>query len=669
MTTPTPKHDDDAAPVVLPAVSWTLQTPTSPAPQAPTPTRHGAASTGHGRGIAGEHHHRIHELPPAPSWLLVVDESGGFQHDGHVVGVLFSGDRPVPDFPERFHATEADDANIDRWMQHLLDTPCGILGLRAAIDQRHPQARFLATLHDLIATVLRLLPIAEGQRTHLRILVEQRGGLDVRHSLPVVLSELLRQAHLGDPARMALLDVKGAVAAKGEHRGLVAPDLVAHAWYGGTRASRNRLRRSGLTRDCLLDLPSNVVRAVFDALERTPGPTGAEWSALFEAARPNEALAAPLAVALNQLALRCRQDVDLWRRYVSEALRHLDSKAIRLPMLKQQLDWLEQAKPHDAVLPKALRLVWAVANLEAHNHAGHVEDPNSDRAQATDLVHALGEALVDELPALVCQADLVCAVAATNRFDFQDARSWLIPWDAVPLQVPGLRHWGRLQSSFGQHAAFQGDHQTAEYHFQQALAAFARLSDPHDARLESSQTATYRAINAMDAQDPHTVTRLQEADVPLTPSAIRQVATAPTPAQRYTHHVLLRYLCAHDDAVLRDAYLEVRDAWTSGDGHPWELVELYRYLLARPVDPEAATAALQRAHTIAFDDDHGPTVRFIGHVIQAIGARNPALQLPPEPDGDDRLALPLAPWEVLDAADTYPSELALLRAALPFNFR
>ena len=57
---------------------------------------------------------------------------------------------------------------------------------------------------------------------------------------------------------------------------------------------------------------------------------------------------------------------------------------------------------------------------------------------------------------------------------------------------------GRLLSSRGQHHAFLGRSSAAEADFAAALAVFGRLSDPVVVAQEQRQTATYRAIAALD---------------------------------------------------------------------------------------------------------------------------------------------------------------------------
>ena len=66
------------------------------------------------------------------------------------------------------------------------------------------------------------------------------------------------------------------------------------------------------------------------------------------------------------------------------------------------------------------------------------------------------------------------------------------------MAVPGLKYWGQVQSSLGQHHAFTGDNAAAVACFDRALAAFAKLSDPDIRAKECEQTGVYRAIAVMD---------------------------------------------------------------------------------------------------------------------------------------------------------------------------
>ena len=144
--------------------------------------------------------------------------------------------------------------------------------------------------------------------------------------------------------------------------------------------------------------------------------------------------------------------------------------------------------------------------------------------------------------------------------------------------------------------------------------------------------------------------------------------------QKYTHHLLLRYLHCRGDESECSAYLEAKDSWLTGKGHPWPLIQAYRAILVRPLDAEESLSRMENGFRLATEDEQGPTVRLIGLTcgIIAQGWGGPSLISETDlneiesllPAASDRISLlrnalliPIDPPE------------ALLAAVLPFNFR
>jgi hypothetical protein len=264
-------------------------------------------------------------------------------------------------------------------------------------------------------------------------------------------------------------------------------------------------------------------------------------------------------------------------------------------------------------------------------------------------------------------------VLHTNAFRFDAATRALDRWNGVAMATAGRRHFGRVRSSLGQHAAFRGDHEGAQRHFAAALEAFAGLSDAVVAEAERGHTLIYMATSAMDAPatlglDPRSeVARCVE----LSPAGIRTLAGSTAPATKYAHHLLARFVWQHGTLAERALYLEGAGAgrFEMGEGHPWPLIGAYRgALLAESGRMDEARGQLRAAE--AESRDGGPTMQYIAVAIALFGARllgekRPAI------DGfiaHLRRALPDAPWSVIDAAGELDARTFWMRA-LPFNFR
>src|SRR5690606_3774627 len=133
------------------------------------------------------------------------------------------------------------------------------------------------------------------------------------------------------------------------------------------------------------------------------------------------------------------------------------------------------------------------ARLAAGNHRGQVDLPRIQRSLQ------LMQQLRDEQPAEACEALLRLTASTANAFEFEALRNAVEQWLAEPVAVPGLLNHAKLHSTLGQLEALSGRPDAALVHFDRALDAFARLSDPQQATRDAAQPRTYRLIAEMDS--------------------------------------------------------------------------------------------------------------------------------------------------------------------------
>ncbi len=372
---------------------------------------------------------------------------------------------------------------------------------------------------------------------------------------------------------------------------------------------------------------------------------------------------------LDMVGSEARLKTDLWGGLLAETKSRMANTPVDLLKLSAAVDWLQNYEPENSKIPSLMRLAWLTVQLARTNHLGSVEKGWLVELDSLELD------LFDEAAPLVCHADLHRAVAATNRYDFVAAESALEKWRDCPPSVPGLRYWAQVKSSLGQHSAFAGDFLSATHLFTQALAAFGRLSDPDVRKRDELQTACYLAIVLTDRNDVDTqevIRAVEEVTGPLLAAATR-FATTNASEDRYAHHLLLRWLVFRGDADACRAYLDREDSWKEGEGHPWELIQLYRGLLLHSRDENRALSLVLDGARQAFAEGQGPTVRLIGSCCRAVAVAwgNPWAQ------AEDELnylveSIPLAQSriEVLRKALVNPVEpVTLLMEVLPFNFR
>lgn len=609
--------------------------------------------------------HRLASLPEAESYVVLVDETGerfsaqGPGVEGRFVAVVVPGSRSLP--PLDLHASSALPDELDAALQVLLDAPVGVLGVRLEDLPRLSGDRWIDGVIELLHWTVRLLPLHDGGApVRVSVVVEQRGRQAVHGDRWTEAARAVTRALAAtDPARAARVNLEVEVHDK-SHPHLAYADVVAHTWAGRTQNGKARRRQSGLLRSCLPEGDTAAVRDAWDTFTTHGGLPVADWQALL--AHPDAADEHSLAgVLLARVGARCSP--TRWTDYLEAVTAHLEGKRIDLARLGREIDWLAEWLPEGAALPPAVRLAWDTARLARGNHLGAID------LELVGQLDAVAAGLLDEDASLVCQCDLHRAVAHTNRFEFAQATLALARWIDQPPRVPGLQLWGRVRSSLGQHRAFAGDFAGARALFSDAIAAFSRLSDTHSAALDVAQTGTYYAIAAMDdpaVDDAEAQAAVERVTGPL--SAAGALAASAAPADRYRHHLLLRYLFTRGASAA--AYLEARPRWATGAGHPWPLIHLYRGLL---LGGDEAVPEFTRGVELAWAEDQGPTVRLIGCVVAAIAVRRGATVdgLDDEINGVRRaLGAAMHRLAALERwrADRLP-ERWLLDNVLPFNFR
>ncbi len=671
----------------------------------PPPTRAELPGPGLPDGL---HPCDLRALSPCPTWTLLIDETGtqfGPEANqlsavssklGRFVGVLAPGTRRLAPLPVGWHAVDQSIEEIDRVIQAIIDVPAGVLGINV---QQLPEAaseRWAFGVIRLVELVLRLMPV-QGQ-THLDIQIEARGERFRRGAQWPAVTEQIR-LRLADtyPERARLIDLQMRTVGKTDSTLIGYADAVAFINSGGSEHSHACLAASKLGGTCLLDSDTEALTRAVDWLDRGRTLDGRDWTTLLS--HPDADQPAGLVSALlSRLGEAARADTTLWRRYLEQVTEHFDSRSLDLSMLGRQVEWLQQWLPAEETLPKPLRLLWLTAQLARLNHLGQTEQPWLEE------MRQLADQLMDEDARLVCHAQLNLAVNATNRYDFAQAGQALQRWnpletqpagklrgllhkrtaappaEAVGVSAPkataGLRYWGQVRSSLGQHAAFTGDPVTAVRFFDEALESFGQLSDPQQAQRESRQTQTYRAIALMDdpTQNPAEVRAAVETVIGPVPEALGKLAGTVASADRYAHHLALRWLVHRPDDALAAHYLARRDLWDQGEGHPWPLIQLYRGLLLQPQDPAAARELAMDGFVLATTADSGPVVRLIGACCRAIAAGwGETWETPESLLSDLTDKLPLAADRIARVGaylgEDVRNPLSLLGQVLPFNFR
>lgn len=633
------------------------------------------------------HPNSILGLRPAKKWMIVSDDTGtAFDHEplkdgekrGRYAFVLIPDYVDLPKLPKAWHACDERDPNVYlSYAETLHKSGCGILGVSVNGLYRTNRRLWNSCIEMLLDVTLRMLPV-DGD-TEIDLNVEQCGDNDKDSSqlLQKTLDDVMYHLSLVNPQKAAKIKLRARFIAKTDNRYNGYADLVAYSW-GCNKSTKSLFRRFGWVGPCLIADDPATAKAFHRCLDwmRQDGPLSeADWSALVTS-REASAVGSLIGGVLRAYGDEARADVAKWRTYLDYAMRHLDSKAIKMHLLGPQIAWLKEYEPDEASLPPRLRLLWLTAQLAVANHAGGISFGADEHAAE---FRELCAKLKDEDAPLTCFAALHLAVEKTDSFEFDTARELLAPWENEPAAVPGLRYHAQVLSSLGQHAAFMGDNAKALDYFKRAMGTFTRLST--DWQRDFDQTCAYAVIAAMDSASPD-LDRLfalylygGEPNPETMVDMANQLAGVgeDEPNSKYAHAILLRYLVKlPSDHPVRKAYMASESRWQwCEDGHPWELIAFYRALLLG--NTPAAVEWLRRGYALCAHS--GPTLRCISCVllgallawnaadqaeylakVEEVASLLPAL-------GADRLAALRA------HADTPGNPLELAAKVLPFNFR
>lgn len=621
------------------------------------------------------HQNDIVHLQPSPKWTLLIDESGNnFDKDGNglIAGVLMPDDRPLPPISPSLHAVSDIQPELldraDRALQDILDGPYGVLVL--PVRALRSPGDWIGAVGSFIDLVLRMLPLdfTSKAKTQVDILIENRGIYQTSENLLYLRDACRFKLIHMYPTRAERLEFELDIMDKKGCFHNSYPDVVAHSCMGKSDLARKRLEKTGWRGTCYLNYSPEQIANALDYFYTWRLLPAEDWAQLL-ASYDSDGSTNLIDGLLRAFGVEAQGNQAEWLRYLDYTIAHLNSKAISIRELGKQVKWLARYQPAEAELPPRLKLTWLTVMLAEANHCGEVN------ALSLAEYRTLSDSLYEEDAPLVCWADLHLAVQYTNAFQFAEASEAVARWRDVEPAVPGLKYHGQLQSTFGQHLAFTGKLAEAAVHFQQAIAEFARLSDPKEANKNIDQTRAYNLTVLMDMPDRGLAELEEEMFRYFRMSVVdaaKKLALDASDKLKYQHHILLRFLASRPDHPAAAAYLAQESQWEIGSGHPWPLICFYRAMLVTA--PQGRLAWLRQALQTADADRPGLTLQYIATVLAgALYSCDPSYR----DDFAARLAavrtkLPAIPerFALLDAHLREPlAPLALVKAALPFNFR
>ncbi|MDR1658313.1 MAG: hypothetical protein LBT47_12320 [Deltaproteobacteria bacterium] len=635
--------------------------------------------------------HRINFLNYSSSWTTYIDETGLCfnpanvdEVDGKVVAIVVPDSLRLPQIDPQFHATTSLPNVVLSKLNSLLSHSVGILGFTARSLHVMNSDDWFQNIRALLGWIWRLLPLPgeNAAKVVLNVIIENR-----RNYTPDINMEPMAWAINQDwdkenheRHKYVTLGNLG-LAPKGIQPGLAWADVTAYLWGSSKTEIKKGLKQSGLVGTCLFDLKRDLLALCVKALIGCDLLTGPEWQRLME---ENDAdrQGSLVQLALESTMRFCLQSHDQTRIYIEALRQYLDTKKYDLKILNRQIKWLSQVNA-ETIAPD-LRFYWESAKLAHHNHLGDFSSESvlATRKKLQELIPGIGQ----KDPQSAIEARLRFAVMSFNAFDFSSAKNELAPYDETQggrLPEDGLSA-GKVLSCLGQLEAFLGNNSQALELFDRAAEAFSRLvHHPEEVTKQFEQTNIYAAIAAMDdfsVTNDEKRRRIEVAIGKTVVEASHKFSQSDTLNEtRYLHHLLTRYLVNLGHKSEKAAYLLNSSKWLIPglgfiNGHPWYLIQYYRWLMLTEAQPEQQKRNHQIRESI-FEDcmpaSPGLTIDFIGLALEVVSGRISQLETKFK-HNLVRLQekIPKAePW--LKALENISAESGhqSLTSILPFNYR
>lgn len=626
--------------------------------------------------VIDTHPNSLRHLTPHHHWQILIDETGSeFNNSKHLsisdktLGRMVALAIPVgkvslPALKKDFHAINESNTILDTTIQNLLSNPVGIVGITVNDDLLGKSSRWFSGIYMLMRLVLRLLPIPSEKCT-IEFFIEQRGGFDEKVSL-LPIQQLLESDLQGlDNERFKHVSLLLQFANKNHHPANGYVDALAHMWAQGSPSSKKRLKSSALKGHCLLEPQHDVIERSYVALDQKLNLNAKDWYLLVSAIS-HEPSSSLLHSVLQQLGTHTQQQTQVWNSYLDYVNQLLKDKNYRLLEIKSALDWLALYRPQTLTLPPMLTLHWYMARLACANHLGQNDLDLFEKSLS------LGSQLLEENAPEVCHLHLRIAVAATNLFEFDAAQHILDFWKDQPARVMGLSNYGKYLSSLGQIAAFKGNLNQAITYFEQALAAFDKLSDAKEKHKQQQQTQIYRLIALMDMPQ-HSDNDIKMQLEQFFGTSLDQAAhtlSRSDDSTRFEQHLLVRAMIQRP-ALLQTSYVNSAEYWQSENTHPWSLICAYRaIILHQQEQPNKAILWMQKAISLCQNSD-GATLQWMGEVLTAFAQKHKLAVSSSVNLSQLKSNLPHAPWtalQLLQQANTQSESYEALARCLPFNF-
>lgn len=630
--------------------------------------------------FTSHHPNSLRHLPVHSHWEIVIDETGQeFEQTGdlsindhnlgrYVALAIPKGKAKLIELSASFHAAEEQPALLDQVINNILSQPVGVLGITAKDPLSFICSRWFTGVYHLLQLALRLLPLPSEGSKQVHIFIEQRSGFDAKTDFQALKQLLLSELQSIDEKRFSNFGLSIEIVPKGGHPYLAHVDALAHCWGGSS--AKQRLAKAKLKGHCFLTPNSGEIERIYAALDGKHSLKPHEWlqAASVLAEEPEHSL---LHEALQQLGTQCQTQPTVWKSYLQEIQYQLNQKTYHPKTLDAVLNWLHTYRPAEQKLPPLLQLRFQTAQLAADNHMGRMSP------ETLYNLFELGSTLQNEAAPEVVQMYNRLATAATNAFEFDTALQITQHALKLPEIAAGSLNYGKLLSCKGQVHAFLGEHTLAENHFVQAIQVFETLSDPNSAAKDIRQTQIYRLHNHLDAatawEDIQTiVTAIFGAD--LNRAAQRFSGSTDN---RFEHHALLRLFITHPQPTTsaQKTYLDNAQNWQTDEGHPWQLINLWRGWLAHfagndYIAAESFNRALQ-------NEPDGLTLQWIAFITAILAERLGLSSSCPYPIAHEQNCLantllhaPHHALQALQQSDQQPQHLlAALKACLPFNFK
>ena len=289
----------------------------------------------------------VSSLAPSNKWTVLFDETGSDFSDsanelrsankvvGKGVMLIVPEYTILPELPKKWHAVDQSAAEIQRVINLIKNSRCGILGIPCTALGKIHRDRWFSCIETLLDLLLRLLPV--DQQAEINLFVEHRGLATSENGilLDKTCSDALHHLSRVYPERAETIRIDSKIISKDMHPWNGYVDAAAFLW--SSSSCKPLLSFSNWEDTCFLGSScAENLRYYIDYFARENTIRPDDWSNIISEVS-HQHKGSILQDFLRCIGEQAKEDVVLWEQYLNHTSVYLNSKAINMKIMRKKI--------------------------------------------------------------------------------------------------------------------------------------------------------------------------------------------------------------------------------------------------------------------------------------------------------------------------------------------